>query len=279
MSPQEDDAVRAAVEYIKVLQNEGYFATAYMVPIVLDGVRGIIVAVSSAQSTNVCKENHETHAARALITDPHWLHYDVWWFPGLAQLNLNGISSSMYQGQYRCSMQELLERHFAAKGMSNWRQLYCLMHRGYFHDSFRHLLLDHFGAKNWVEYTIGRSWRAYGGLDMYIAVKSAGMEPAEEDAWYLLNATGPWQNRGIASPEDWWRYATLVSFGQRPSVSEWYLELTGAIDITSRAQRRMGIMTRHVDPSGTAPALTAHAPQWMRGFVSDRARRDAVARR
>jgi hypothetical protein len=95
MSPKEDHAVRAAIEYIKVLQNEGYFATAYMVPIDLDGVRGIIVAVSSAKSTNVCKDNHETHAARALITDPHWLHYDVWWFPGLAQLNLNGISSSM----------------------------------------------------------------------------------------------------------------------------------------------------------------------------------------
>ena len=116
---------------------------------------------------------------------------------------------------------------------------------------------------------------------MYISVKSAGMDPPEEDAWYLLNATGPWSSRSIAAPEDWWRYATLVSFGQRPSISEWYLELTGAIDITPQAQRRMSIMAGHVDPSGTAPALPAFpvvVPQWMREFVSDRARRDMVAR-
>ena len=69
MSPQEHKAVRAAVEYIEVLRNEGYFGTAYMVPVVLDGVRGIIVVVSSAQSTRVCKENHLTHAAKGVITD------------------------------------------------------------------------------------------------------------------------------------------------------------------------------------------------------------------
>ena len=143
-----------------------FFTTAIMFTFCIDGVDGVILAVSSALSTNICKENMAQYQRSAVIDNPHWLYYDVWWYAGLALLNFSGILNNQYQGHLLSyQLGQLFDDVFASK-MPNWRMQFCIMTEGYFCDSLRHLLRQGMNVSNWLEITTGRSWRAYLGLDL-----------------------------------------------------------------------------------------------------------------
>ena len=83
--------------YISTLQESAGYAALVMVPYQLDGVDGIILLMSAAQSTRQLSANSVTVAANGLVTDPHWAYFEVCWYPGLVTLNFRGIPDPQYQ--------------------------------------------------------------------------------------------------------------------------------------------------------------------------------------
>ena len=115
-----------------------------------------------------------------------------------------------------------MDQQCQAFGIADWRDRFCRIHSGYFKQSLRNLLAA-LGIQNWCEITSGFSWREYAALDAYVRIFSGGMLPPEEEAWYLLNVDVPSRDRIHPVPEDWWRYTSWLSIGQRACIDEWEL--------------------------------------------------------
>jgi len=244
--PRDEEGIQLTVDWLNHVSRHSYFSTALMVPFTFKEQPGILMALSNGDSTTRMRENHAQYEEGAVITEPHWLLYDLWWYPGMALLNFAGIRQSAYQGHsLGKNLGELLQEVLPAKGMPQWRQRYCIIHHGYYLESLRKLLREAFHVYNWVELTSGYSYREFRALDLYVRVVSQGMQPPAEEAWYLLNVSGPPLKRWVPSPEDWWRYADLRSIGQRPCIAEWVLELTGVL-ATPQTQRRINVLQQHL---------------------------------
>ncbi len=218
--PEMRDQVKA---YREKLVNESYFATALKMPMTWQGVNGIMLAVSSPQSTAVSKENARIAAAGGIITEPEWLYYEVWWFAGLAFLNWAGILETKFQGhQLSMLLGDFIDGVCLQKGMADWKERYCRIGHGFYRQSLRELLVS-LGIVTWAELTCGLSWRGYAALDVYLRVFAGGMAPPEEEAWYLLNTEYAPQHRQLYNPEYWYMCKFWQSFGQRPCIAEWFI--------------------------------------------------------
>ena len=262
-----EDMYEKAKQWHEKLVNQTYIATTIQVPFTLDGRKGMLLADSTPQSTEVSKQNNHINNMLGIVTDPHWLYYKLWWHPGRAALNWSGIRDAKYEGSaLPILLGELLERACIAKGMPDWRDRFCRIDHGFFRSSLRQLFVS-LDIHNWIEITAGISWREYAVLDLYISVFSGGMEPPEEEAWYLLN-TDVWpQYRHQPKPEDWYRYKNWQSYGQRACTSEWFvrdcrilqrmsassgdrMELVRRMASNPTTQWRILNLLRHLSPGG-----------------------------
>lgn len=147
-----------------------------------------------------------------------------------------------------------------------WRKKYRLITSGgMFLATFRALLKEVCGVHNWLEITSGRSYAQWRALDLYLRIVSAGMKSAKYEAWFLLNSSGPVSERISPSPELWWWYHELRSWGQKPVMSEWFLEVSGVI-MHPTAARRIAHVIDHLNPPGMPPLNPAVAgiPQVFR---------------
>ena len=163
------DMYEVAKDWYLTLATGSYYATALKVPFVYQGTSGMIVAVSMAASTRVCQENAQQ---RRMITTPHWLMYECWWFKGLALGSWAGITNSRYQGEPLAgNLGTLLHGMCMERGMAEWKRECCSIVQGFFMESLR-LLLGALGIRNWFEITAGMSWRQYRALDLYVRVFS-----------------------------------------------------------------------------------------------------------
>ena len=181
------DMYAQAKQWHETVANEGYFATAIKIPWQREGVKGMLLAVSTALSTRVSAEKKAVNNVGGIITNPEWLYYEVWWYPGLALLNWSGITDTTYQGtELGMLLGDVLNVVCISRGMTDWKERFCCIRGGFFRESLRQLLVS-IGIQNWLEITSGFSWRGYAALDLYIRVFSGGMDPPDEEAWYLLN--------------------------------------------------------------------------------------------
>ena len=69
-----------------------------MVPVVYNGERGVLLAVSTAESNQAFQRSVLANQQGQTITEPEWWYFQVWWYQGLALLNFSGITDSTYQG-------------------------------------------------------------------------------------------------------------------------------------------------------------------------------------
>ena len=233
--PADQDSMARARDWLHTVQYDSYFATGIKVPFTIDGEPGILLMCSSAMSTRVAKANAVSFVQSQLITEPHWLYYDLWWFKGLCLGNWFGITDALHAGHmltYRLG--DFLDQHFEKQGMQSatWRLKYCIMKSGYFRSSLRHLLRLEFSIRYWMEITVGRSYWAFRGLDMYISYQCAEQAPHPEEAWYLLNSELAPHLRYDYPPEQWWKCQVCVSVGQRPRINEWYLEVDSPVPMS-----------------------------------------------
>ena len=243
-------SIEKAAQWNAMVTQDTHIATGMHIVLRIMGVQGLLVALSTPRSCQVSKENQVTSERGGAITEPHWLYWEVYWYPGVALLNFVAISQSRRAERgIPHTLKDMLEDHFKRKCMPHWRAIYCCMQHGYFLETLRRMLRQEFDAHNWAEFAIGYSREEYRALDCYVTIESHGMQPSEYVAWFLLNATEPPEQRHELSPEDWWVCTEYKSWDQREKLCEWYLEITGAI-MPAQQQRRMNAVLKHVSPPG-----------------------------
>ena len=65
------------------------------------------------------------------------------------------------------------------------------------------------------EITVGHSWQQFRALDMYVRTMMRGMEPREEEAWYLLMSHETVLARDVPEAARWYEYPIMQGWGQR----------------------------------------------------------------
>jgi hypothetical protein len=225
-----------------------YHVHAIMLPYTINGTAGILLVQSTPESSRVSNDNQRQYDTQGVVDNPHWLYWECWWFQGMAFMNLYGITDRRHQGR---RLPEKLGALIDGVLMPAWRAEYCIIRQGYFLQSLRRLLREGMSAHNWAELTCGFSLYEYRALDLYIRILSAGMPPPQEEAWYLLNTEVAPHQRQFYQPTDWWEFKHLQSYGQRPVMNEWYLEITGQV-MTPQAANRIGRVMGHLRPAGEA---------------------------
>ena len=65
------------------------------------------------------------------------------------------------------------------------------------------------------EVTVGHSWQQYRALDMYVRTMVRGIEPREEEAWYLLMTHEAVLDREIPEAARWYVLPIMIGWGQR----------------------------------------------------------------
>ena len=247
--PHEIGGYRLAVSWLTKLR-ETYYAMAFLVPFTIGEDDGCILVTSTSTSASVYAENCKEYEQTYAITNPHWQYFEVFWYPGLALLNFYDLGTMPGESIGPFTLGQFLDEY---KG-SQWRVQYCNIRPGRmfletFRDMLRHVCLAH----NWLEISCGRSYQKYRALDLYVRVISAGMKNPMHEAWFLLNASVDVSSRAEPRPEFWWWYPDLKSWGQRRVMTEWYLEISGAV-MTATAGRRYHNLMRQVNPTAVPKA-------------------------
>ena len=110
----------AAKQWHEGLVNGSYFATGIMVPAVINGASGMLLAVSTPESTRVSKQNYLDNVLGRIISNPEWLYYAVWWYANLAFQNWSGITDAQYQGHEIGTLGDVLDTECIKHGMVDW---------------------------------------------------------------------------------------------------------------------------------------------------------------
>ena len=97
--PNDVAGYQATVEWLCILSTQRYFTNAIQLPFSMNGTCGVIIALSTPESTRVCKENTALLEQGSYVLDPYWLYYQVWWYAGMSLLNFAGITDPRFQGQ------------------------------------------------------------------------------------------------------------------------------------------------------------------------------------
>jgi len=172
------------------------------------------------------------------------MYFEVHWYEGLALFNFVGMAYGRAErpnAVFHAFLDEML-------GGNAWRSKYCtIIAGGFFLDTLRMLLKETCGAYNWIEISAGKTYQQYRALDLYIRLSSAGMKPPKEESWFLLNCSGECKDRMEPHPENWWWYYVLVSNGQRPVMTEWFMEVFGRVMDPTAAMRIQNMMG-HLKP-------------------------------
>ena len=225
MPDDECHFVMAARWYSLVKENV-YYVNAFKVPYDNGESAGILLFMSTAESSRIYVENMEQLEHEGMITNPHWLYYSVWCFKGMTLMNFADFNNPVYEGHQPFDDFGSMLQESVFSNTPGWRDTFCRIAAGcFFLDSMRKVLAEGIGASTWVELTIGRSWRVYCGLDFYVSVRSTSMRPPKEEAWYILNGSRPHKSREVLGPEDWYRCQDFQAYGQREAIADWYMEI------------------------------------------------------
>ena len=106
-------SVEECQEYLAHLQGAGrHFATAVAFPyenVPLSVFQGVILAVSTAESTRLEKEHQENEEAGVVFQQSSWTKYEVWVYRNMNLLNFSGIHSEEHQGTCMGSLDVFLD--------------------------------------------------------------------------------------------------------------------------------------------------------------------------
>jgi hypothetical protein len=148
---------------------QDWFCQAFAVPAVYRAITGVMIIRSTKYSKQVYHWNIEHIKEGRAITQPHWYHYVVNWFPRRALLKWKGISADYCAEQDEClgSLPGVLDRI-----APDWKESYGSVSDRQHLNQLRLVFQKALRTSHWVEYSIGRSWAGYATLDVYIDVVS-----------------------------------------------------------------------------------------------------------
>ena len=178
-------------------------AMAFLVSYKIEGVDGSLLFASTAKSASVYDDNVEAYEKKLIISEPHWLHFEVYWYP---RMLLQNFAYLKYAVPVKLDSLEAFMNEYAEP---DWKRKYTvILNTGYFAESFRILVRHVCQPNNMLELICMRSYRIYRGLEILCSRSS----PSEE-ARYLLNDSIAVCKRVSPAPEDWWKFSTLWSYG------------------------------------------------------------------
>ena len=234
---------RDAQQYLDFIGEHRYYATALMCPVLLPDsagqtTPGMVIATSTAATTAIQKENMRMHQLNQGIQNPYWAHLEVWVYRGLAFLNYAGIGNPEYNGtKLEISFGEFLRQYCVQQNVEfSIPRVFGGAILAPLRDMLRRL-----NIQVWAEMTFGMSYHAYRGLDGYVRIFGAGITSPDEEAHYLLNTQDPPSRRRLMRPEQWYYCRSWYSFGQKPCIAEWNLELLAAMTAADPRQYRLAM--------------------------------------
>lgn len=189
------------------------FSAAIQFQYVLDGIWGLMLAVSNRESEGVFDTNEREVEEGREITQPHWLLFDLWWYPSLALFNFDGLANRQYEGRrlpYKFG--QFIDDVFGST-VQDWWMWY----------SLRRLLDEALRVDVWLELFVEFSWEEYCSLDMYVRMHSGRTSMPPQESWYLLNVDLPPLQRRVVWPHQWYTMRSFKSYGQRAVVLDWVL--------------------------------------------------------
>ena len=126
-----DNSMQAeAAAWYERVSTDTYIASGVMMPCQYDGTQGVLVAVSTNQTSSLENQHNILNEQGILVTEPSWLGYEVWWFRGMAFLNWHGITDPAHQGVFAGYLGDVLDRLCASRGMPQWRSQFCHIFHG-----------------------------------------------------------------------------------------------------------------------------------------------------
>ena len=220
----------------KVCGEQRWFATAVYFPLVLNGIAGVCLAVSTGESTRISKYNAEPENQRQMngIAYPEWMAFAVWFYPGMVFGDLYGFRNrnAVAQGSLADVLGELCRRH----GITDLRPYVHVEPGAWVYGKLRRLLAI-CGIHLHCELISGLSYRRPASLDVFMSTNSpsSGMEPQLMALW---NASYEDHN-GIPvhfPSQDIWMYLPVWrSFGPSPDGN--IMDYTAGTGMLAHVQR------------------------------------------
>ena len=259
--PMTPDYLKMALEWFQTVAFNAYYASAVKIPYVVGESTGIILFLSTAESSRVYAENMASIESGQVITKPFWFYFQVYQYQNMALLNLGSFCDNRYQGHMPAQNVESFFDTIVCLNNPNWKTQYRFNVGGeYLFDSLRKAIVEYMRCNVWVELTAGRSWRAYGGLDMYVRIMTTAMRPPKEEAWYILNCSQPFWMRDRPAPEDWWRYQDYRAFGQREIINDFFVDVFAGVLVRRRTNHQIDM----------PPGIFATLPVFMQEAITRR---------
>ena len=224
-----------ALWWYEHIQRNRPFTKAMWIPMYWNGEHGIMLGVSTPESTRRYQDDLLVNRDNRIITNHEFLLYACWWYPKLVVFNIAGISNPAFQGvMLQYNLGEILDR-IAPPELVGWRSQYLSVAGGMYNDVFRQVLLA-FGVQYHVEMTFGLSLLAYLGVDAYVKFFHGNMPPPEYEAHFVLNDDRAPEYRRFHRPDQWWMCKVWRSLGQRESITESRLRvLRGVVGYNERS--------------------------------------------
>ena len=163
----EEEQVSMARAWIQHLTVFTYYAKAYLLPYVMNGVSGVFVFQTTPASTTYYNQNMKhMSSGGSSISSPSWLHLAVSLVPGMALFEFCRLGSlGGYLGYAFAVLPDLFARHGITKAL----QSYGSISSAYEHSMLREVFRD-MGIPVWLEIVSGLSWKALYGIDVYLKV-------------------------------------------------------------------------------------------------------------
>ena len=111
--------------YLELLKRGSYYAKAIMLPYSWPGPEGLksglLVAVSTAESTTVFNEQLASNRAGQSCIEPEWAKYVEYWYQDLSLFNFAGIRQERHQGTEIGMFSAVLDVPCPRARIENWR--------------------------------------------------------------------------------------------------------------------------------------------------------------
>ena len=150
---------------------------------------GVMLCVSTGGSTNVSKQNASPwfQIVHGGIPKPEYLFFEAYFYPRLVFMNICGFTDHQYGAHHVGTFENVLEE-LCGQALPHWRDVVFVRDQEFIYENLDRLL-GMIGIPLWNRVMSGASYRAYGGLDVFMSFHSPGMPPGHRmQVQYLVTS-------------------------------------------------------------------------------------------
>ncbi len=242
MNPNDVQAVMDVKLWLEYIEENTFIAYGSVMPGVFQNYgEGIFVCISTPESAYHQNENYKH---KTMIV-PEYLHYDVFFHPGVAMFNWAGIGGGGYAlGNFENFLDEMCKVAAIPDGRMTYRPK-----ADQWHNESLQTLLAIFGIPMHVRIMAGLSRYGFRALDICTRVVVGQQPVALYFAHDLLYDSWVPQSRTVPYPPNLWKLEYRQHWGQIPTVCDWYTK--GGVHLGALH----GLLDRYTRPGGQQKTL------------------------